>query len=102
MGLLDMLFKKPQGENVKGYFKMLNGYQPVFSTYNGSLYEQEITRAAIHTFATHCSKLKPEIQGSAYAQLGKKMEFRMNPFMDTTKFLYRVATILEVDKTALS
>lgn len=101
MGLLDMLFKKPQGsESIKGYFKMLNGYSPVFTSYNGGVYEQEITRAAIHSFATHCSKLKPEIQGSAYKNLGKKMEFKMNPFMDTTKFLYRVATILEVDNNA--
>lgn len=100
MGLFETLFKKPQGENIKGYFKMLNGYQPSFTSYNGSLYEQEITRAAIHAFANHCSKLKPEVQGSAYSLLGKKMEYRMNPMMDTTKFLYRVATILEVDNTA--
>ncbi len=95
-----MIFKRPQGENIKGYFKLLNGYTPAFTTYNGSLYEKEITRAAIHAFATHCSKLKPEVQGSAYALLGKKMEFKMNPFMDTTKFLYRLATILAVDNNA--
>lgn len=101
MGLFESLFKKPtQGESVRGYFKMLNGYTPTFTSYEGGLYEQEITRAAIHAFATHCSKLKPEVQGSAYRNLGKMMEFRMNPFMDTSKFLYRLATILSVDNNA--
>lgn len=76
---------------------MLNGYTPVFTTYNGGVYEQELTRAAIHSFAIQCSKLKPEMGGSAYKILGKRIESKMNPFMDTTKFLYRTATILSVD-----
>lgn len=101
MGLFESLFKRPtQGESVRGYFKMLNGYTPAFTSYEGGLYEQEITRAAIHAFATHCSKLKPEVQGTAYKNLGKMMEFKMNPFMDTSKFLYRLATILSVDNNA--
>lgn len=79
---------------------MLSGYTPTFTSYNGALYEQEITRAAIHAFANHCSKLKPEMAGNAYKTLGKRMEYRMNPFMDTSKFLYRVATILSVDNNA--
>ena len=100
MGLLENIFKRPRSESVKGYFKLLNGYTPAFTTYSGGIYEMEITRAAIHAFATHCSKLQPEIQGSAYKNLGKKMQTKMNPFMDTTKFLYRTATILAVDNNA--
>ena len=60
----------------------------------------ELTRAAIHSFASHCSKLKPELQGSAYKELGKRMQFKPNPWMDTTKFLYRLATILSVNNSA--
>ena len=60
----------------------------------------ELTRAAIHSFATQCSKLKPELSGSAYKELGKKMQYQANPFMDTTKFLYRLATILSVNNSA--
>ena len=106
MGLLDFIFKKPeaqaaaQAEQIKGYFKLLTGYTPAFTSYNGALYEYEITRAAIHSFAVHCSKLQPEIQGSAYKQLGKRIQSKMNPWMDTTKFLYRTATILMVDNNA--
>lgn len=83
-----------------GYFRMLNGYTPVFTNAPESLYEMELTRAAIHSFASFCSKLKPEISGSARKGLERTIQFRPNPFMDTTKFLYRVATILSVNNTA--
>ena len=100
MGLLDKIFKPKNESVIKGYFKMLNGYNPMFSSYSGSLYEMEVTRSAIHAFANHASKLKPEIQGSAYRNLGKIMATKMNPWQDTTKFLYQTATILEVDNFA--
>lgn len=79
---------------------MLNGYTPVFTDAPGSIYEMELTRAAIHSFATFCSKLKPEISGSAYKNLEHVLQFKPNPFMDTSKFLYRLATILMVNNTA--
>lgn len=60
----------------------------------------DLTRAAVHSFATFCSKLKPEISGSAKNYLEKTLQFKPNFFMDTTKFLYRLATIYEVDNTA--
>lgn len=101
MGLFDKLFSKPaKDKEVEGYFKMLNGYSPVFTSYDGGIYEMELTRAAIHSFANLCSKLKPEIMGNAYKNLEKTLEFKPNPFMDTTKFIYRLATILSVDTTA--
>lgn len=101
MGLLDKIFpKKAQEKQIEGYFKMLNAYSPVFETFEGGIYEMELTRAAIHSFANHCSKLKPEIMGNAYKNLEKKLQFKPNPFMDTSKFLYRLATILSVDTTA--
>lgn len=82
------------------YFKMLNGYSPVFTSYSGGVYEMDLTRSAIHSFATACSKLKPEITGSAYKHLERTLQFKPNSFMDTTKFIYRLATILECEHTA--
>ncbi len=79
---------------------MLNGYTPVFSNAPESIYEMEITRAAIHSFANFCSKLKPEINGTAYKNLERTLQFKPNPFMDTAKFIYRIATILSVNNTA--
>ena len=100
MGLFEKIFKRPSMEQVRGYFKMLSGYTPIFTTYEGGVYEMELTRAAIHAIATQCSKLKPEIRGSAYKELGRRLQFKPNSFMDTTKFLYRLATILHVQNTA--
>lgn len=57
----------------------------------------DLTRAAVHRFATMCSKLKPEISGSAKPYLEKILQFKPNFFMSTPQFLYRVATIWEVD-----
>jgi hypothetical protein len=101
VGLFDKLFpKQAQEKVVDGYFKTLNAYTPAFSTYSGGIYEMELTRAAIHSFASLCSKLKPEIQGSAYKNLERTLQFKPNPFMDTSKFIYRLATILSVNTTA--
>ena len=101
LGLIDKLFpKKAQEKEVEGYFKTLTTYNPAFTSYAGGIYEMELTRAAIHSFASLASKLKPEIQGSAYKNLEKTLQFKPNPWMDTTKFIYRLATILSVDTTA--
>ena len=104
MGLFDKLFpnrvKNEKADSVQGYFQTLNTYTPSFTTYSGGLYEMELTRSAIHSFATAVSKLKPEFTGTAYKTLEKKMQFKPNEYMDTTKFLYRLATILSVNTTA--
>ncbi|WP_313413147.1 phage portal protein [Sedimentibacter sp.] len=100
MGLLEKIFPKQRENNIDGYFKTLNAYIPAFTTYAGGIYEMELTRAAIHSFATQCAKLKPEIQGSAYKNLEKTLQFKPNPYMDTYKFIYRLATILSIDTTA--
>lgn len=101
MGLLEKIFPKQVKEKaVDGYFKTLNAYTPAFTNYAGGIYEMELTRAAIHSFASQCAKLKPEITGSAYKNLEKTLQFKPNPYMDTYKFIYRLATILSVDTTA--
>lgn len=100
MGLFETLFKKQKNIIPDGYFKMLNGYSPVFSNAPESVYEMELTRSAIHSFASFCSKLIPEIQGGAYKSLEKTLQFKPNPFMDTSKFIYRLATILSVNNNA--
>ena len=102
IGIFENIFKKQPTEQqqMNGYFKTFSAYNPAFSSYEGGLYEMELTRAAIHSFANFCSKLKPEITGNAYKNLEKTLQFKPNPFMDTTKFIYRIATILSVQNTA--
>ena len=101
MGIFESIFRRPRADiSTKGYFKMLNGYSPVFRSAPESVYEMELTRAAVNSFATFCSKLKPEISGSAARELERILQFRPNPFMDTSKFISRVATIYECNNTA--
>ena len=101
MGLFDNIRRKEKIEQqVNSYFKMMNCYTPAFSTFEGSIYEMELTRAAIHSFATHCSKLKPEIKGSGNEALARTLQYKPNPLMDTKKYLYRLATVYSVDNTA--
>ncbi len=100
MGLFENIFKSKTEIIVANYFKAFTAYTPVFTTYEGGVYEMELTRAVIHSFATACSKLKPEISGTAYKSLEKILQFKPNPFMDTSKFIYRIATILSVCNNA--
>lgn len=106
IGLLEKVFSKQEQtqkqvqKSIEGYFKMLNTYSPSFTTYEGGIYEMELTRAAIDRYATFCSKLKPEIQGSAYKNLEKVLQYKPNPWMNTSQYLYRIATILKVNTTA--
>lgn len=85
---------------IDSYFKMLTGYSPTFTSYNGGVYEMDLTRTAVNSFATHCSKLKPEIEGRALKRLEKTIQQKPNYFMDTTKFIKRVATYVAVEHTA--
>lgn len=101
MGLFQKLFSKTNKEReLDGYFKTLTAYQPVYTTFEGGLYEMELTRAAINTFARHASKLRPELTGDARPELTQTLLMRPNPWMDTTKFLARTATIFEVQNNA--
>ena len=102
MGLFDGFFKNrptPRGE-FKGEFKMLNGYEPKFTTWNGEIYESELIRQAINARATHISKLKFDIQGSARPALQNKLGKGPNQYQTWSQFLYRLSTILDVHNTA--
>lgn len=101
MGLFEKLFKKEKQEiAMSEYFKTLNAYTPTFTTFEGGLYEMELTRAAVHSFATHVSKLKPEVKGTGNGVLERKLQYKPNPYQDTTKYLYRLATIFQVQNNA--
>ncbi len=102
MGLFENIFRKEKQERaVHEYFRALSVYTPVFSTFEGGVYEAMLTRSCIHAFATHCSKLKPQVTGSGADKLERMLQYAPNPYQDTTKFLYRLATVLSVRNNAL-
>ncbi len=100
MGAFSKLFGKFKVKQLLGgYFQMLDGYTPVFNTYDGGVYEMELTRACIHTFATHCSKLKPDVVGPDPEGIQVLLDGKPNLFMTGSQFLYKAATIYEAQNT---
>ena len=102
MGLFDLIFKnrpEPVGR-YEGSYKMLEGYSPTFTRFGGDIYESELIRAAINTRATHISKLRVEMVGTARPALQNKMKHGPNQLQTWSQFLYRLSTILDVHNTA--
>ena len=100
MSAFDKLFGKLKvKKQLGGFFAMLDGYTPIFTTYDGGVYEMELTRACIHTFATHCSKLQPEVTGSDPEGIKAMLDGKPNMFMTSSQFLYKTATIYEAQNT---
>ena len=103
MGLFDVIFKhrpkEPSIMQLKGDFKMLNGYTPRFTSFSGGLYEQELIRSAINANAIHISKLKVEMLGAARPALRSKMQHAPNQFQTWSQFMRRASTLLDVHNT---
>lgn len=100
MGLFERVKKKESMQvGIDQYFKLMNAYSPAFSTFEGGLYEMELTRAAIHSFAQHCSKLRPVVKGSGNEILARNLKYKPNALMDTKKYIARLATAYKVDNT---
>lgn len=107
MGLFDRIFRPKDAkksekalENSTIIFKELNNYRPVFSDWNGELYESELVRAAIDARARHISKLQVEIRGTSLPSLQNKMRQGPNQWQTWSQFLYRLSTILDIHNTA--
>lgn len=101
MGLFDSIFKNtPQPKKVDGYWDMLTTYRPIFSTWNGNLYESELVRSAIDARARHISKLKVEFTGVAKPKMKTALSKNPNELQTWGQFLYRLSTILDMQNTA--
>lgn len=107
MGLFNDIFRPKKNKKqykaineAEGYFKLLTGYRPVFTTWQGCLYESEIIRAAVDTKARYISKSLVTIEGGAKPSLVAKLKRRPNGWQTWSQFLYRVSTILDMCNTA--
>ena len=94
----DIFGDKPrlQEKNVDGFFKTLTAYAPVFSTWDGQLYESELIRAAVDAKARHISKLVVDIKGTAKPKLRSALRPGPNDWMTWSQFLYRTSVILDM------
>lgn len=104
MGLFTDIFRPKDKEQQKAiqseFFKTLTAYKPVFHTWQGSIYESELIRAAISAKSRHISKLKFEVIGSAKMGLQAKLRQGPNQWQTWPQFLSRTSTILDIHNTA--
>lgn len=104
MGLKELIFGKkeePRRTEAETYFRLLDGYRPVFRTWDGELYESELIRAAVDARARHISKLNVEFIGTAQPALRTMLKLGPNAWQTWGQFLYRLSTILDMKNTAL-
>lgn len=104
MGILSNIFGRKETDATAQlcapYYKTITETAPIFTSFNGAIYEQELTRAAIERFAQACGKLKPECVGAGGSSIERVVKTRPNSLMTWSTFLSRLATIYEIDDTA--
>lgn len=100
MGMFERVFgRMRKSAQSADYFKTLTAYQPVFRSWNGQLYENELVRSAIDARSRHISKLHIHIEGSAHPKLQSRMKNAPNDFQTWSQFLYRTNTILDMQNS---
>ena len=88
---LDKLLGKGRGPEATSVETV--GSRPYTSGWRGSMYQQVLVRSVIERFAIACSKLKPEVEGSARPRVRRAVETSPNQFQTWPSFLYRCATL---------
>lgn len=86
---------------VGSYFKTLTAYSTSFSSWDGGVYEANLTRACIEAGARQASKLELNVSGVAEVQATRSLLTQPNPWTTTPQFLARVWTCLMVSDTCL-
>lgn len=101
MAFFDRLFgrKKPEYLTAEQVYKVFTSYNPVWHSWSGKIYESELVRAAVDAKARHISKLKVDFLGAARPKLQARMRYEPNAWQTWSQFLYRAATILEMQNT---
>lgn len=103
LGIFEKIFGKKEGgaaQQAREQFRLLDGYTPAFRTWQGSVFESELIRAAIDAHGRHAAKLMPVIQGTAKPSLRSRLQYQPNEFQTWPQFLYRVAVILYARNTS--
>ena len=96
MGFFENLFSKskPDRTRARETFRFIEGYSPVFHSFQGEIYESELIRASLDAHARHDAKLKPEMKGTAKPALRSRLKLAPNGWQTWPKFLYQSGMIL--------
>lgn len=103
LGIFEKIFGKREGgaaQLAREQFRLLDGYTPAFRTWQGSIFESELIRAAIDAHGRHAAKLMPVLQGTANPGLRSRLQNQPNEFQTWPQFLYRTTAILYARNTS--
>ncbi len=101
MGLFEKIFGNfAKVKDAMQTFQTLTAYAPAFTSWNGTIYEAALVRAAIDAKARHVSKMGVTFLGSAKPALQSRLRQRPNSWQTWSQWLYRTSTILDVENTA--
>ena len=102
MGLFEKIFGRREAATkaAKQIFQLLDGYTPSFSTWNGSIFESDLIRAALDAHGRHAAKLSVNISGSAQPALRARLLSQPSELQTWPQFLYRLAVTLYAKNTA--
>lgn len=101
MGIFKKIEKRQKEKKLTNTFKLLTGYSPIYTSYEGGLYEMGLTRTCIDKIATQCSKLNPVCNvNKNYKRVVSILQTKPNRLMTLQQFLYRLITILLVENNA--
>jgi len=105
--MFDAVFgNKKAPVNVTQY-KFLNDFSPIFSSFNGNLYDNDVVRTCIDAIAKNAAKLKSKrirrVSGQVIEvsdNLQWLLQVRPNPYMSSYDFIYKVVSQLYTNNNA--
>ena len=102
LGIFEKIFGKREepARAARQVFQLLDGYTPSFMSWNGSIFESDLIRAALDAHGRHAAKLSINIAGSAKPALRSRLLVEPNAFQTWPQFLYRLAVTLYAKNTA--
>ena len=100
--MFNRIFKGKSQNIIAENFKLLNGYENVFTPFDANAYDDDTVRTCIDCIAKHCAKLKPKHirkkAGKIQEQINDSLDYllanRPNEYLSTYDFIYKVISQL--------
>ena len=99
--LFERIFgKKDTNERIPLYsFKLLNGYDAIYTRWGKNPYDSKVARTAIDRIATQAAKMTPkhiqnDINHPILGDINKMLQGKPNPIMSSYDFIYKIVSQL--------
>lgn len=101
--LFETIFGKKKERQDLNAFKVLSGYDSIFTRWGLTVYDSKVARTAIDRIATHSAKLTPKhVKGETQinGDINFLLQHQPNPIMNTYIFLYKIVSQLYTNNNA--